>query len=670
MSGTLHPQFRFETLVVGAANRLAATAARAVAEAPGTVYNPLFIYARPGLGKTHLLMAMGHAALAIEPRLVVEYLTVDTFLESFAGAVAAGQGEAHRRRFLDVGLLLLDDVQFLSQHREMQAELIRLIDLLQTAGRQIVLTSDRPPSEIEGLDERLIRRFAGGLVIDILAPDYETRVAILRRRAEARAVSFAPGVMEAVAALDIDNVRELIGALNRLVAFQAASDGPLDAMQARVLLGGSDEPGAATDQDTVEASVSADAESELLPAAPEVAPERVVARDEFADFLSEVSATVSQQVESWRTRVAEAVLRWEGEGYRTVRLERLLADEVVADPDAALRGYERDVERLRAIAAEVAELSPALAGSPALVDPEDVAAADALLERARQGANPPPAPSPHWKLETFLEGASNRMAVRAAEAVVSDAGGKYNPFVIVGASGVGKTHLLHGLGNALAAGGGLVACVGAHEFVDELIDAIDRDATAAWRARYRAVDAFLLDDVHLVAGKDRTQDELFLLFNLLLESGRQMIFTSAVPLSDMQGMEPRLLTRLEGGLVVDLPAPDRALRLAAIERLLAARLDGVDPELAAYIAARPADSMRSALGLVQRVLNAGDVQQVHPTASLAREVLEGVVPRPIRRPAPTRVSGVLAPSSGGMRSREKMVWVWPDAAARIIEDWR
>ena len=156
MNGSLHPQFRFDTLVVGAANRLAATAARAVAEAPGTVYNPLFIYARPGLGKTHLLMAMGHAAIAIDPRLSVEYLTVDAFIESFAGAVAGGQGDAHRRRYLEVQLLLLDDVQFLSERREMQAELIRLIDTLQTAGRQIVLTSDRPPAEIEGLDERLI----------------------------------------------------------------------------------------------------------------------------------------------------------------------------------------------------------------------------------------------------------------------------------------------------------------------------------------------------------------------------------------------------------------------------------------------------------------------------------------------------------------------------------
>ena len=664
MNGSLHPQFRFDTLVVGAANRLAATAARAVAEAPGTVYNPLFIYARPGLGKTHLLMAMGHAAIAIDPRLSVEYLTVDAFIESFAGAVAGGQGDAHRRRYLEVQLLLLDDVQFLSERREMQAELIRLIDTLQTAGRQIVLTSDRPPAEIEGLDERLIRRFAGGLVIDILAPDYETRVAILRRRAEDRSARFAPGVLEAVAAGDIDNVRELIGALNRLVAFQAASDQPLDPTQARLLVGATDAP-----------------PPPVTPAAPEPAEPAAVLqvpqdtgaapeRDEFADFLSEVSATVSQQVESWRSRVAEAVLRWGGEGYRTARLEQLLAEDIVGDPDAALRDYEADVERLRVIATEVGELAPALAGSPALFDPGDRPAAEALLERARQGANPPPAPSPHWKLETFLEGASNRMAVRAAETVAADAGGKYNPFVVVGASGVGKTHLLHGLGNALAARGGLVACLGAHEFVDELIDAIDRDATAAWRARYRAADAFLLDDVHLVAGKDRTQEELFVLFNLLLESGRQMIFTSAVPLAEMQGMEPRLLTRLEGGLVVDLPAPDRALRLAAIERLLAARLDGVDPELAAYIAARPADSMRSALGLVQRVLNAADVQQVHPTASLAREVLEGVVPRPVRRSSPARVSGVLAPSSGGMRSREKMVWVWPDAAARILEEWR
>jgi hypothetical protein len=371
MTSALHPQFRFETLVVGAANRLAATAARAVAEAPGSVYNPLFVYARPGLGKTHLLMAIAHAAVAIDPRLVVEYLTLDAFLESFAAAVASGQGEAYRRRFGDVGLLLLDDVQFLSQRREMQAELIRLIDMVQAAGRQIVLTSDRPPAEIEGLDDRLIRRFAGGLVIDILAPDYETRVAILRRRAEDRGIAFASGVLEAVAAADIDNVRELIGALNRLIAYQAASDTPLDAVQARFVIGGAD---------------ARDAEPPVAPAAESPAgtpagtpagarDESPPERDEFADFLSEVSATDSHQVESWRSRVAEAMLRWEGEGYRTERLAALLREDGVGDPASALRAFEADVGRLRALAAEVESYAPDLAGSPALRDPGDIAAA-------------------------------------------------------------------------------------------------------------------------------------------------------------------------------------------------------------------------------------------------------------------------------------------------------
>nr|MBA2626982.1 ATP-binding protein [Gemmatimonadales bacterium] len=566
MTSELHHQSRFDTMVVGAANRLAATAARAVAEAPGTVYNPLFVYAQPGLGKTHLLMAIGHAARAIDPRRTVEYMTLDDLVEAFNAAVAAGQGESYRKGFLDLGMLLIDDVQFLSQRREMQAELLRLLDALQMAGRQVVLTSDRPPSDIESLDERLIRRFAGGLVIDIGAPDYETRVAILRRRAEERGAVFPAGVLEAVAGVEIDNVRELIGALNRLIAYQAASDQPLDAMQARVLVGGTDRvptvysPGPADPPDVAAPHVPAISMDASTPEPPQAADIPAPAPDEFADFLSEVSATVSQQVEAWRARVAEAVLRWEGEGYRVSSLAALLDTDTPPDPEHALRAFEADVARLRVIEADVVAIAPELAGTPALRDPSDIAGAEALLERARHGANPPPAPSPHWKLDDFIESGSNRMAVRAVAAVVAEAGAKYNPLVLIGQSGTGKTHLLHALGNALGGGGRVVACLGAHDFTDELIGAIDRDGVALWRARYRGVDAFLLDDVHLVGGKERTQEELFLLFNRLLETSRQMVFASAVPLDQMKGIEPRLLTRLEGGLVVDLPAPDRDLR--------------------------------------------------------------------------------------------------------------
>ncbi|HRP08415.1 MAG TPA: DnaA/Hda family protein, partial [Gemmatimonadales bacterium] len=179
----LSPHASFASFVIGSGNRLAATAARAVAESPGAAYNPLYIYARPGLGKTHLLMAIGHEAIQFDSSRTVEYVTVDDFIEAYHAALAAGQAEAYRRRFTEADVVLLDDAQLLADRRELQAELLRLIDVLTVADRQIVLAGDRPPEEIQMLDERLIRRFAGGLVIDISSPDYETRLAILSRRA-------------------------------------------------------------------------------------------------------------------------------------------------------------------------------------------------------------------------------------------------------------------------------------------------------------------------------------------------------------------------------------------------------------------------------------------------------------------------------------------------------
>jgi chromosomal replication initiator protein len=660
---TLNPLYRFDTFVVGAANRLAVTASKAVAESPGTVYNPLFIYAKPGLGKTHLLMGIGHAARAINPRLAVEYLTLDEFIEAFHAAIAAGQGAAYRQRFLDVDLLLVDDVQFLTHRREMQAELLRLTDSLQAANRQIVLTSDRPPSEIEALDDRLIRRFAGGLVIDVSGPDYETRVAILRRKAEERRAVFADGVLDAVAALEIDNVRELLGALNRLIASQSVSDTPLSVEQARKLVGGET---ATAKAERTGGPENGDAQtSPSSPSAPSFP-------SEFDDFLSEITATVAQQVDAWRTKVGAAILRWEGEGFRTTRLEALLEQDMVDDPEAAIHAYEADVIKLIAMRAEAAELAPELAGSPRFKDPGDLPGAEAELQQARNGTTPPPAPSPLWTMDDLVESAGNRMALEAARAVAMAPGVRYNPLVIVGGSGTGKTHLLHAIGNVLGENGGPVACLSAPEFTSELIEAIDRDAVGAWRARYRRVSAFLLDDVHLAAETDRTQDELFVLFNLLAESGRQMIFTSAVPLASLDRLEARLRTRFEGGLVVELPPPDSVVRERVIARDLTTRLGASDQALATYLASRPAESVRAAQGLVQRVLATAEERQTTPTAALAREVLEGLTPVPDASPkrGPVRSSGIVAPSANGARSREKMIWEWPEVGDRIIEDWR
>src|SRR5262245_13381346 len=407
MTSALNPRFSFETFVVGAANRLAVTAGRTVAENPGSAYNPLFIYSGSGLGKTHLLMAIGHAAKAIAAQLNIEYLTLDEYVEAFHAAIAAGQGDAFRRRFQNVDVLLVDDVQFLTNRKEMQAELLRLTEALQQSGHQIVLASDRPPAEIADLDERLISRFSGGLVVDMGIPDYETRVAILRRKAEERGTKFQPGVLETVAKVEYPNVRELMGALNRLIAFQAVNDTPINEENVRKVLGipGTGDGGRAKG------------------AAPPATP--ASSGDEFSQFLTDVTTTVGKAVEAWRARVTEAVMRWEGEGYRTGRLEKLLDQQTPAAIDEELASYVQDVERLKALEAEVAMLDPQAAGDRVFHDPGRMKEAEAAAARVREGAAPPPAPSAAFPLATYLAGSSNEVALNAARDVISKPGKKY-----------------------------------------------------------------------------------------------------------------------------------------------------------------------------------------------------------------------------------------------------
>jgi chromosomal replication initiator protein len=646
----LNPKFTFETFVVGAANRLAVTAARTVAESPGSAYNPLFIYSGSGLGKTHLLMAIGAAAKKLAADLNVEYLTLDEYVEAFHAAIAAGQGDAFRRRFQTVDVLLIDDVQFLTNRLEMQAELLRLSEALQAAGRQIVLTSDRTPVDIENLDERLISRFSGGLVVDIGAPDYETRVAILRRKAEERGAEFQPGVLETVASASFANVRELMGVLNRLVAYQAVNETPLNAEGAKQLLG-------------IEARTSGGHAG--------VAGERTSTPDEFAAFLTDVTMTVGKAVEAWRARIAEAILRWEGEGYRTRRLETLLEQETPLAPDEEIAAFARDVERLRVLEAEVSQFDPQAAGQSVFRDPERLAEAEEAASRVRAGAAPPPAPSAALPFSLFAVGSSNQLAVNVAREVIEEPGRRYNPLVFIGKSGVGKSHLLNALGLELARQpGAVVACLSTQAFIDELITALDGNRMEWWRARYRRATALLLDDIHLIGGKDRTQEELFNLFNLFQDLERQLVFTAPAHPKTLQGIEQRISSRLEGGLVVELPEPDREVRRVVVQRALGAQEVPDDPALIDYLADRPADSVRSLIGLLQRVVGAAAAQDVPVSAGLAREVLEGGTAAERRRTVGFRTSGIVVSSAGGVRSREKIVWDWAAPADRLIEELR
>jgi len=448
-------------------------------------------------------------------------------------------------------------------------------------------------------------------------------------------------------------VRELMGALNRLVAFQAVNDTKINAETAKQILG-------------LVGEAAAQPGDGRAPAAAKTG-----GGDEFGEFLADVTVTVGKAVEAWRARVGEAVLRWEGEGYRTHRLEALLQRDAPGAVDKAIAEFAADVERLKALEAEVAELDPQAAGQSVFRDPERVSEAEQAAAKVRDGAGPPPGPSAAFPLAAFAVGPSNQVAVSAARAALERPGKKYNPLVLVGKSGLGKTHLLNAIGLELARGKrAVVACLSTQAFIDELIAAIDGNRVDWWRARYRRATALLLDDIQLLAGKERTQEELFNLFNLLQDKDRQLVFTAPAHPNTLSGLEERIVSRLEGGLVAEIKEPDREVKRAVLERMLSQQGPTPEPALIDYLADRPTDSVRSLVGLLQRVLGAAAAQDGPLTAGLAREVLEGQAPRDTRRSSGFRTSGLVVSSLGGIKSREKVVWDWIDVADRMIEEFR
>jgi chromosomal replication initiator protein len=224
-TGDLNPRYVFDRFVTGPNNEYATAVARSVAESPATAYNPVFIYADTGLGKTHLTQAIAHAALEQHAELQVRYVTCERFTDDFINAVTdKGRIEGFKQTYRDNDVLIIDDVQFLAEKQQTQVEFFHTFNALYEAGKQIVITSDRPPRELEALEERLRSRFGQGVVVDISRPDLETRIAILRKQVKWEGFRIAePEVLEWIAQRVTSNIRELYGALTRAVSFASIS---------------------------------------------------------------------------------------------------------------------------------------------------------------------------------------------------------------------------------------------------------------------------------------------------------------------------------------------------------------------------------------------------------------------------------------------------------------
>ncbi|HET7475416.1 MAG TPA: chromosomal replication initiator protein DnaA [Dermatophilaceae bacterium] len=232
----LNPKYTFDTFVIGASNRFAHAAAVAVAEAPAKAYNPLFVYGESGLGKTHLLHAIGHYAENLYPNVRVRYVNSEEFTNDFINSIRDDKSSHFQRRYRNVDVLLIDDIQFLQGKVQTQEEFFHTFNTLHNANKQVVITSDLPPKQLSGFEERMRSRFEWGLLTDVQPPDLETRIAILRKKAIQDGMATPDEVLEFIASKISTNIRELEGALIRVTAFASLNRQPVDLNLAEIVL--------------------------------------------------------------------------------------------------------------------------------------------------------------------------------------------------------------------------------------------------------------------------------------------------------------------------------------------------------------------------------------------------------------------------------------------------
>jgi chromosomal replication initiator protein DnaA len=388
---------------------------------------------------------------------------------------------------------------------------------------------------------------------------------------------------------------------------------------------------------------------------------------EFESFLSDVASVLAEQVKGWRVQLGEGIAKWASAGYVTTALEREMQRTDSPDVAAIVKSFELQVEELRDLEERAAAVDMSARGSAIFRDVEAIPQAQEHLQKLLAATSSLAGPAPEFTRATFEVGPSNELAVRVSDMVVAQPGSKYNPLFIHAPAGVGRTHLLHAVGNELvnASGGAArVILVGAQTFIDELVKALQDGTIERFRAQYRAADALIIDDVHYICGKERTQDEIFHIFNAFHGAGRQIVLSADRHPKDLEGLEERLRSRFEGGVVVGMAPPDRIVR----EKLYAGHLRELDtrePEkLWSYLAERPTESVRETIETAYRLRAAAAAAGLPLSIEFARTELGRSTPARVQRATPAEHLDAF------FLDEEKVVWRWPNAGARLIEDLR
>lgn len=627
----LDPEFTFENFVVGPANRLAAAAARRAAERPGVSYNPLFIYAGSGLGKTHILTAIARHVSKVLPGKTVEYQTAQEFLREFVHATGYHDEALVRARYESLDILLLDDVQFLTAQADVQDLLLLTLDTLTGDGKQVVLASDRPPAEIDGLAAHLRTRFEGGLLVNVGAPEYETRVAILRKWAETRDRALGPGVADAMGRFAFQTVREVLTGLDHVLGFENQEGRPASPDEAARIL------------EQIELG------------------EDEVSGSELGQFLDELSDTVAAKVEAqeapWRKVLRELAEEMEEEGFKTDTLRRLIdLDARPRDLDGSMDDYRNTVERLKEIRTDLDA-----AGNPwpeaahgVLRDPERIGEAEALLASAVERSKPFPEIEEGPPLAD-LGGELPQLVVRAADQLVNTERPEYNPLYVWSRDGVAARALLRAAGRTKLSEdvGARVGLISIPAFAEEFIHALSHGVAGAWRERWWAADFLLVDGAQDLSATERAQEEIFHLFEALLRRQSRIMVAGDRPPSEIPALDDRLRARLDGGLVVEVDVSSVDLSPEVRGDLIATEPEAVEPETKdiADVDREWIRSFQPANPGGQRSLSGTDEDQEAEFLDVVAMAEHHETPSEPWIPAP-----------------EQVVWDWPRLGDRLIEE--